>query len=180
MPTTFKNGKEKFDFGSVTECLSIEVGLPLQKDDEDSFEPLEDFEDIAKWEKFLKFTAKSIGVTYEEIINKNFKNFEDLCNWCTDGNRYYQARNNFHSQIIKFSADWIKYYRRKYPNEFADHSNDDIEFALHEFNEKNFKIFFIWGMDTRSVMEAKEWDDVTIFDSSPVEELIYTFLKREF
>lgn len=148
--------------------------LPYDKDDK-YFEPLTDSYQIEEWEKWLKYTAETIDISVDDLKSKNFTTMKDLLDWCATDDRYYIAYKKYNKQCNKYNKKWAKYIKNN-KEEFGKYSIYSISYHLEEWLYDLFRSLFIWSCDTRSIMEAKGYNDVAIFDTSPMECFLYDYL----
>lgn len=162
------------EYDTINDFLDY-VNLPYDNDDT-HFQPLTDQYCINEWNSWLQYTANTIGVSLDELLAQNFTTLHDLLVWCSTGSRYTTAYDKYNQQYSKYSYKWAFYIKEHYPQETNNYTVDTICIKLEEWVEDMFQRFFIWALDTHSIIEATTDDDVSIFDTSPMESFFCSYL----
>ncbi len=162
------------DYRSIAECLEY-PNLPYDKHDK-YFKPLTDSKHIKNWNNWLKYTANTIGVTVNDIHAKQFTTLKELLIWCSSGSRYNTASNKYDKQCDKYRYMWAGYIKERYTYECNKFTIDSIAYQMEDWLDTMFRRWFIWGFDTGSIIKATSYDDVAIFDTSPMECFLYEYL----
>ncbi len=165
---------QRFDYEMINDYLDY-VNLPYDNTDT-HFQPLTDHTDILQWNNWLLYTANTIGVTLDQLLAQNFTTLHDLLVWCSTGSRYTTAYDKYTDIYRRYSCKWASYIKEHYPDECRGYTIDTISIKLEEWVEDIFLSSFIWGYDTRSIIEATSNDDISIFDTSPMEAFFYNYL----
>lgn len=157
------------DIGAAYDCLEFSMSYEEGSDDVSVTE-----DDITAKNAWIAQMCNRIEVDPQEVYDKNFTYFNELASWMVM-NYYNKAKDVYNRKVNQFYHKWVNHLCKIFKSEDYDH--DTIEVATTMWLDELFDDGYIWGLDVGSILDAKEWDDVCIFDTTPREHF-YNILQR--